>query len=469
MCSDQFEDVTSAVDPVEFLCSDEKLAHLTVAQRKEARRILDKYRDILSVSNSHIGRTWLTEFDLPTDEIPPVADPLRRVPLQKVRIVKELLEKYENLGLVEETDSPFRAPTVLVEKKNVSDSADITDRYRLCVDYRSLNSKLDNSGWPTPSLEHCLDSASDAQYLSAIDFNSGYNQIPCSGRAKEALAFCPGYGFPQYTWVGMPMGIKPASHCFQRTMEKMLSGLEHAVLPPFFDDIMVKGVSFEEHAKNVEAVLAKIQASGFTLNALKCSFFQRELPYLGHVIGGGKITLDPKRVCVIQNFQTPKDVKALRRFIGMAQFCRRFIQNLNVILAPLYSLTRIGAKFVWSDDCMDAFQKLKTILSEAPVLVSPSDTSDFIIETDASDIGYGHCLKVSNTNSEEFIVGYGSGKFDDTEFKWNVVEKEAYGILEGITKNRHYLLGKKFTIRTDSRILSYLHEKREPKNKKLLN
>ena len=474
-CSEHFEyvppdvvNIMDKIDPIDYLCSDEKLGHLTKEERSEVRKLLSKYRHILTVSSSHIGRTWLTVFDLPTDNIRPIADPLRRVPLQKVSIVKDLLEKYEELGLVEQTDSPFRAPTVLVEKKNVAEGGDITDKYRLCVDYRSLNSKLENSGWPTPSLEHCLDAAADVEFLSSIDFNSGYNQIPCSSRAKEALAFCPGYGFPQYTWEGMPPGIKPASHCFQRTMEKMLSGAEDSVLPPFFDDVVIKGYSFRDHLNHVDEVLSRVEKSGFTLNALKCFFFQRQLEYLGHIIGGGKVSLDPKRVSVIQNFPTPRNVKEVRRFIGMAQFCRRFIKDLNVVLSPLYDLTKTKVHFVWSEECQCAFEKVKSMLTTPPVLVSPSDKSNFILETDASDVGIGHCLKVSN-GGEEFIVGYGSGKFQKSELNWNVVEKEASAILEGITKNRHYLLGKKFTIRTDSRVLTYLHEKREPKNKKLLN
>lgn len=475
VCSDQFDyvprDVVNLidnVDPIDYLCSDGELGHLTKEERSEVRKLLSKYRHILTVSSSHIGRTWLTVFDLPTDDIRPIADPLRRVPLQKVAIVKDLLEKYEELGLIEQTDSPFRAPTVLVEKKNVADSAGITDKYRLCVDYRSLNSKLENSGWPTPSIEHCLDAAAGVLFLSAIDFNSGYNQIPCSSRAKEALAFCPGYGFPQYTWAGMPPGIKPASHCFQRTMEKMLSGAEKSVLPPFFDDVVIKGMSFKDHCSHVDHVLSRVEKSGFTLNALKCSFFQRELQYLGHIIGGGKVSLDPKRISVIQNFPTPKNVKEVRRFIGMAQFCRRFIKDLNVVLSPLYNLTKTKVHFGWSEECQAAFDKMKSMLTTPPVLVSPSDQCNFILETDASDVGIGHCLKVSN-GGEECIVGYGSGKFQKAELNWNVVEKEASAILEGIKKNRHYLLGKKFTIRTDSRVLSYLHGKREPKNKKLLN
>ena len=475
-CIEQFDyvpqdvvNVMENVDPIDYMCSEEKLGHLTKDEKVAVRELLSKYRKIFTVSSSHIGRTWLTVFDLPaTDNIQPIADPLRRVPLQKVAIVKELLEKYEELGLIRQTDSPFRAPTVLVEKKNAADSEDITDKYRLCVDYRSLNSKLENSGWPTPSLEHCLDAAADVQYLSSIDFNSGYNQIPCTSRAQEALAFCPGYGFPQYAWEGMPMGIKPASHCFQRTMEKMLSGAEESVLPPFFDDVVIKGKSFKDHLKHVEEVLSRVERSGFTLNALKCFFFQRELEYLGHIIGGGKVSLDPKRISVIQNFPVPKNVKEVRRFIGMAQFCRRFIKDLNVELSPLYELTKTKSNFIWTIECQSSFDEVKRMLTTPPVLVSPSDKSDFILETDASDIGSGYCLKIAN-DRDEFIAGYGSSKFQNSELHWNVVEKEASAILEGITKNRHYLLGKKFTIRTDSRVLTYLHEKREPKNKKLLN
>ena len=97
-------------------------------------------------------------------------------------------------------DSPFRAPTVFLAKKNFAESAEITDKCRLCVDYCSLNGKLDNFGLPTPFIEHCLDSAINVQFLSSIDFDSGYFQIPCSPRTKEAFAFCPSYGFRQDTW-----------------------------------------------------------------------------------------------------------------------------------------------------------------------------------------------------------------------------------------------------------------------------
>ena len=240
-----------------------------------------------------------------------------------------LLEHYEKLGLIEFIDSPFRAPTVLVEKKNVGNGAALTDKYRLCVDFRFLNDALVDSGWPTPSIEHCLDAAVGSVYLSSLDFNSGYHQIPCTSDAKETLAFSPGFGFSQYTWNVMPQGIKPAASCFQRSMEKTFQGLEQCILPPFYDDIMVKGTDFKTHLVNLELLLSRIRGCGYTLNALKCQFFRTKIKYLGYVIENGRISLDPERVDTISNFPVPSTVKALRRFLGMCQFCSRFIPNLN--------------------------------------------------------------------------------------------------------------------------------------------
>ena len=109
-----------------------------------------------------------------------MSTPLHRVSLHHFEIVKQLIAKYEALGLVEPIDSPFRASTVLVKKKNFANSEDVTDQYRLCTDYRRLNAHLNSPGWPSPSLQQCLDATADSVYFSSIDFNSGYHQIPCT-------------------------------------------------------------------------------------------------------------------------------------------------------------------------------------------------------------------------------------------------------------------------------------------------
>ena len=247
--------ISSDIDPIDLLCS--RINDLSPEEIEKVRKLLTNYKDIFSVANEKIGTTDLTTFDVDLEKIPIVTTPLRRVPLHHYDIVKELIAKYIKLGLLETIDSPYRASTVLVTKKNIPDSADITDKYRLCTDYRQLNKFLSSPGWPSPSLQQCLDATAGSTLFSSIDFNSGYHQIPCSQRAKQALAFSPGFGFPQLTWSRMPQGVKPASHVFQRTMSYTFKDHEECILPPFFDDVVIKGRDFNDHMYNVETMYAK--------------------------------------------------------------------------------------------------------------------------------------------------------------------------------------------------------------------
>ena len=409
MCSTEFEmcedhvSLMSTSDPIEFLC--DKMSDLSPNERKEAQTFLEKYRDIFTISSKNIGHTNIQTFDIGDNNINPVTVPLRRVPLHHKDIVQKLIDRYEQLHLLEPIESPFRASTVLVAKKNPSNSDDVTDQYRLCTDYRALNSSLTSSGWPSPSIDECLDAVGDADLFSSIDFNQGYFQIPCSARAKEALAFSPGYGFPQYTWSVMPQGIKTASSCFQQSMTKTFNTHEDCILPPFYDDVTIKSRGFREHLVNAKKILDDVRKANFTLNALKCSFFQRRIKYLGHIISEHSVEIDPERVKAIINLPPPTDVRSLRRLIGMVQFCSKFVDHLNVVLAPLYELLKNKTRFVWSSQCQKAFEQLKSIMSTAPILYSPTTSDKFILETDASTIGLGGCLKAVNDRGT-YIIGY---------------------------------------------------------------
>ena len=149
------------------------MCHLSPSQFHEARNLLTEFSDIFSLSNTKIGKTTVTEFDL--GNWTPTSMPLRRVPLHQQSIVKERLQHYKGHGLIEHIDSPYRAATVLFAKKDVFNSSDVTDRFRLVVDYRFLNTAIKDSGWHPPSLQQCLDSVCGSQYAVVISkyFNKG--------------------------------------------------------------------------------------------------------------------------------------------------------------------------------------------------------------------------------------------------------------------------------------------------------
>ncbi len=233
---------------------------------------------------------------------------------------------------------------------------------------------------------------------------------------------------------------------------------------------MIKGHDFPNHLSNIRKVLSRIRESGLTLNALKCKFFQTSLPYLGHIIDSGTIRIDPACTRPIIDMPTPSNVKSVKEFLGMAQFCDRFIPNFSILAAPLHELTQPQAPFHWTPECQTAFDSIKTMLTSAPVLRAPESSDFFILETDACDKGEGVCLKVrASDDCSEHIVAYASRKFNSTEVNWNIVEKEAHAIIFGTKKFRHYLIGKPFLLRTDNRNNTFIQSKREPKSRKLLN
>ena len=253
-------------------------------------------------------------------------------------------------------------------------------------------------------------------------------------------------------------------------MEQTFSDLSDCILPPFYDDVVIKGSDFKQHTSNARRVLTRIRQSGLTLNALKCKFFQQTLPYLGHVIDKGQIRLDPARIQCITEFPPPSNAKSLKEFLGMAQFCDRFVPNFSVVAAPLHELAKPSSPFSWTPDAQTALKTLKQLLISAPVLRAPTSDNSFILEVDASDKGEGACLKArSSRDGKIYIVAYTSRKFNEAESKWNIVEKEAHAIIFATEKFRHYLLGKPFLSRTDNRVTSFLQSKRSPESRKLLN
>ena len=134
-------------------------------------------------------------------------------------------------------------------------------------------------------------------------------------------------------------------------MDKTFHDLADCVLPPFYDDVNIKGKTFDEHKDNVAQVLQLVRDSGFTLNALKCKYFQTRLPYLGHILEHGKILPDSSKMQAIKEFPAPTTAKALWTFLGMAQFCDCLIPNFSVLVAPLHQLTRRNVTFRWTEQC----------------------------------------------------------------------------------------------------------------------
>ncbi|TNN04924.1 Retrovirus-related Pol polyprotein from transposon 17.6, partial [Schistosoma japonicum] len=247
-----------------------------------------------------------------------------------------------------------------------------------------------------------------------------------------------------YEFETMPFGLTNAPATFQRLMQTILEGLVPKRCLIYLDDIIVHGRTIEQYMENLRIFLDRIRAIGLRLRPNKCQFLKQSVTFLGHYITSQGVQTDCSKLQAVQSWPTPTSAAEVKSFKKLASYYRRFVANFAGIAAPLHGLTEKGRKFLWTAECQSAFEELKAKLAAAPILGFP-DTSPgagpFILDTDASDHAIGAVLSQISPGGQEKFISYGSQ--------------------EARQKERHYLLGFPFPVRTDHQALQWLSNFRE--------
>ena len=171
------------------------------------------------------------------------------------------------------------------------------------------------------------------------------------------------------------------------------------------------------HEKAVREVLEVFREHKLFLKPEKCDFSQSAVEYLGFVISGDHVMMDPTKVDGVKSWPTPTNLRTLRSFLGFINFYRRFIKDFALIARPLNDLTKKDVKWIWTDKENQAFESLKETLCTAPVLAHPDTSKPFLVETDASNFAFGAILSQKQDDDKYHPVAYMSKSFDDHQKK----------------------------------------------------
>ena len=318
--------------------------------------LIDEYDDLFH----GLGKLKGYQIKLHIDEnVPPVAQPHRRVPFHVRKQLEEQLQHNEELGVIEriEGPTPWVSPIVVAPKPKSP------GKVRVCVDMRQANKAIKRERHVTPTIKEMIGDLNEAEVFSKLDLNQGYNQLELAPESRYITTFGTHMGLMRYKRLNF--GISSAAEIFQNVIGETLEGIDGA--KNISDDILVFGKSHEEHDQNLRAVFQRLREKGLTLNKSKCEYSKDKLEFFGYVFSKDGISPDPKKVEEVVNLSTPSTASEVRSLLGMTNYCSRFIPDYATKTEPLRKLTHKDQPRHWTTEHDHAVSQLKEALCSAPV------------------------------------------------------------------------------------------------------
>ncbi|KAJ6797354.1 uncharacterized protein M6B38_216750 [Iris pallida] len=410
-------------------------------------RVVEEFRDVFPEELPGLPPDRAVEFSI--DLIPGAAPIAKKIyPMNKEELaelnkqINELLSK----GFIQPSASPWGAPVLFVKKKDGT--------LRLVIDYRALNEVTIKNKYPLPRIDQLFDQLGEARVFSKIDLRSGYHQVKVKREDIPKTAFRTRYG--HYEFLVMPFGLTNAPAIFMDLMNRVFYQYLDKFVIVFIDDILIYSKSEEEHEKHLRIVLQTLREEQLYAKLSKCEFWLDQIPFLGHIVSGEGISVDPKKVEAVKSWPTPKSVAEIRSFLGLAGYYRRFVENFSRIAEPLTRLTRKEEKFNWTEKCQAAFDELKKRLISAPILALPSGSGGYEIYSDASGKGLG-CVLMQHGR----VIAYASRQLKTHERNYPTHDLELAAVVFALKLWRHYLYGERIKIYTDYKSLKYVFTQKE--------
>ncbi|GJW49781.1 putative reverse transcriptase domain-containing protein [Tanacetum coccineum] len=268
------------------------------------------------------------------------------------------------------------------------------------------------------------------------DLRSGYHQLRVHEDDIPKTAFRTRYGHFKFTV--MPFGLINAPAIFMDLMNRVCRPYLDRFMIVFIDDILIYFKTQEEHVEHLRLVLELLKREKLYAKFSKCEFWLREVQFLGHVIKGNGIHVDPSKIEAVNNWKAPRTLTEVRSFLGFAGYYRRFIDNFSKIAKSLTILTQKSKTFDWGEEQELAFQTLKDKLCSAPVLALPDRPEDFVVYCDASEIGLGYVLMQRGK-----VLAYASRQLKIHENNYTTHDLELGAVVFALKIWRHYLYGTK--------------------------
>ena len=412
-------------------------------QQREVRQLLEEYSDVLT---DIPGKTNLAECNIElTDDIPfrvkayPVPYALKK---EMDKEVSEMMKA----DIIESSISEYASSPVVVRKPDGS--------VRYCIDFRKLNAKTVFDAEPVPNQEVILNRMGGDNFISRLDLTKGFWQVPIKEEDRKYTAFSTDQGLMQFKY--MPFGLVNALAIFCRMVRKLLCDVNY--VDAYVDDIVPHTATWDDHMHTLREVLQKLRQHGLTAKPSKCEIGHAKLDLLGHVVGGGSIQPQDRKIEKILQMRKPETKKELRSFLGTVGFHQKYIDKYAEKGKALTDLLKKGEpnQIKWGAESNESFQTLKTALTQKPILRLPNFEKQFVLQTDASDSGLGAVL-LQEHDGVNMPVMYISRQLNAAETRYSTIERECLALFWATKRLHVYLYGTEFILEIDHQPLAFVN------------
>lgn len=371
---------------------------------------------------------------------PPVKTKSRRLNPTQLSFLETHIQELLDAGLIERSSSPWASAIHLVSKPDGT--------YRMCGDYRALNSITVPDTYPIPFIQDFTNKIYGSTIFTKLDLTKAYFHIPIWPEDIQKTTIVTPIGAYQYK--RMNFGLKNATATWSLFIGVVLEGISFVFY--YLDDILIFSKDESQHLNHLSIVFNRLRDYGLLLNVDKCVFAVPELDYLGHTVSSQGVRPQRLKVKAIEDFPTPKTQRQLRNFLGLITFYHKFLKNCSLFLAPLHKLVDHGKAsdkpISLNETQLKSFKDAKLALTENTMLVHPIPGAEISIACDSSSHTIAGVLQQLQ-DGEWFPLAFCSRKLTDAEVKYSTFSRELLAIYFCLHKLRYFIEGRIFYIFTD--------------------
>ena len=387
---------------------------------------------------------------LDSEDNPPWVHPYKMDPSQLDELRRQL-DKLPRSGRIRPPSSPYGAGCLLVKKAN--------GKWRMCVDYRALNTRTVRDRYPLPSIQSILSTLGRSTVFTKIELVSGFHQIRIQDEDIEKTAFNTQFG--AFEWVVMPFGLCNAPSTFQRVVNDVLRDHFGIFVWVYIDDILVFSKDADEHQRHLDLVHELLRKHQLFPCIDKSTFFQSRVPFCGYIIDQDGVHMDPEKIKVIRGWPPPTTVHEVRQFIRLCGFYQQFVEGFQAVAAPLTAMFKADFEWEWTAAHQASFDKLKQAMISATHLSAIDPRQPYHLYTDASKDCSGATLaqRCAHGKYKGHLrpVAFMSRKMQPAETRYPIREQELLAIVLALKQWFHLLRGpQQVHVHTDHESLRYL-------------